>query len=103
MVYCAFPNQKKMPAATEITTMAIGGKECILFQEQTACKDSIVDPSFYNAEDIEIIFKKTKHSALGNIWITELIDLFPNSMWTDEKSVFGEQRDNWTFYYSVPK
>lgn len=104
MVYCAFPGQKKIPAVSEITTTTIEGEECIIFHEQTACKHGfgLTDNCFYpNRDEIKEIFEKSKHPALGDMWITELIDLFPNSMWTDEESVFGEQRDNWTYYYSA--
>ena len=103
MVYCAFPNQKKMPVAAEITSTTDGDKECIMYQGQTACKKGfeLTDHCFYSDRyDIEEMFKESKHPAFGDLWITQLIDLFPNSMWTDDESVFGAQRDSWAFYYS---
>lgn len=103
MVYSAFSNLQKLPNATDVT-ISTKKDGCISFQEQTACKHGfeLTDHCFYvNSSDIEEMLKKSKHPAFGKMWITELIDLFPGSMWIDEESVFGAQRDNWAYYYSI--
>lgn len=101
IVFCAFPNQKKLPITEEIIVIT-GDKDCISYQNQTACKRGfeLTDHCFYpDQSDIKRMFGKSKLPTLGDMWITELIDLFPNSMWTDEQSVLGTQRDSWTFFY----
>ena len=101
MVFCAFPNQKKLPITKEITIIA-GDKGCISYQNQIACKQGfeLTDHCFYpDRSDIERLLEKSKLPTFGNMWITELIDLFPSSMWTDEQSALGTQRDSWAFFY----
>lgn len=102
LLYCAFPNQKKIPDATEITSSTEDDKEYISYQGLTAHKDgfTLTDHLFYvDSRDIENMFKKSVIPNWGSLWVTELIDLFPNSMWVDDDSAFGTQRDNWAYYY----
>lgn len=113
--YCAFSEVKKAPAVEEITVTSVDGVDCIAFQDYTArlAKIDMTGHGFYPRKDA---VERCKLPKIGKLWISELIEFFPESMWRYARSFYdkldmpediwkgpeplADQRYEWAGYYT---
>lgn len=92
--FCAFSKVTKAPAASEITSEIIDGKDCIKYQDLVACRDSI-ELTSHGYYPNKKIMGRCRQSTVGEFWITELLELFPESMWRYARCFRDDYADIW--------